>query len=44
MSYVPRLKKHYKEEVVPQMMEQFQYSSLMEVPKIGEDIPEPGIG
>lgn len=44
MSYVPRLKKHYKEEVVPQMMEQFQYSSLMEVPRVVKISLNQGLG
>ncbi len=34
MSYQPRLKVKYREEVVPKLMEQFQYTSIMQVPKI----------
>lgn len=44
MSYVPRLKKHYKEEVVPNMMEQFKYSSIMEVPRIVKVSINQGLG
>jgi len=33
-AYIPRLKKKYKEEVVPQLREQFKYSSGMEVPRL----------
>jgi large subunit ribosomal protein L5 len=44
MSYVPRLKKYYKEEVIPQMMEQFQYSSLMEVPRVVKISLNQGLG
>ena len=34
MSYVPRLKKQYDEEVVPKLQERFEYKSSMQVPKI----------
>lgn len=30
----PRLKKQYKEKVLPKMMEQFKYSSVMQAPKL----------
>jgi len=44
MSYVPTLKKLYKEEVVPKMMEQFNYSSVMEVPKVVKISLNQGLG
>lgn len=34
MSYIPRLRKKYDEEVAPAMTEKFNYSSIMAVPKI----------
>jgi large subunit ribosomal protein L5 len=34
MSYVPRLKEKYRNEVAGTLMEQFQYKSVMQVPKI----------
>lgn len=34
MSYTPRLQKVYREEIVPQLMEQFNYGSIMEVPRL----------
>jgi large subunit ribosomal protein L5 len=34
MSYTPRLKKKYDEEVVPAMTEKYGYSSIMAVPKL----------
>jgi large subunit ribosomal protein L5 len=34
MSYIPRLKLKYKEEVVNKLMEEFKYGSSMEVPKL----------
>ncbi len=44
MSYTPRLKKKYREEVVPALMEQFNYSSIMEVPKLQKICINQGIG
>lgn len=44
MSYLPRLKKKYREEVVPALMEQFQYGSIMEVPKIVKICLNQGVG
>ena len=44
MSYIPRLKKKYREEVVPALMEQFQYSSIMEVPRLVKICLNQGVG
>ena len=44
MGYTPRLKKKYLEEVVPALMEQYQYSSIMQVPKIQKVCINQGIG
>jgi len=44
MSYVPQLRKKYKEEVVPKLMEQFQYKSSMEVPKLVKISLNQGVG
>ena len=44
MSYIPRLKTKYKEEVVPALMEQFQYDSIMEVPRIEKICLNHGVG
>ncbi len=44
MSYTPRLKNKYKEEVVPALMEQFGYKSIMEVPKLEKICINQGIG
>ena len=44
MSYTPRLKKQYREEVIPHMMEKFNYSSVMEVPKLKKICINQGIG
>lgn len=34
MSYQPNLQNRYKDEIVPALMEQFQYDSIMEVPRL----------
>jgi large subunit ribosomal protein L5 len=44
MSYTPRLQKVYHEEIVPQLMEQFSYGSIMEVPKLVKVCINQGIG
>lgn len=44
MSYSPRLKDKYKSEAVPALMEKFQYSSTMEVPKIVKICLNQGVG
>ena len=44
MSYQPRVQKKYQEEVVPALMEQFQYSSIMEVPRLVKVCINQGIG
>lgn len=44
MSYTPRLRDKYKNEVAPALMEKFQYSSVMQVPKILKVCINQGIG
>lgn len=44
MSYTPRLKKQYNEEIVPKLMEQFQYKSIMQVPKLVKVCLNHGVG
>lgn len=44
MSYVPRLKKNYQEEVAPKLKEQFNYSSVMQIPKLLKICINQGIG
>lgn len=44
MSYLPRLKKKYKEEIAPALIEQFQYSSVMEVPRLVKVSINQGVG
>ncbi len=39
-----RLQQHYKETVVPQLMEKFEFKSIMEVPKITKITLNMGVG
>jgi len=40
----PRLKKKYKDEVVPKLREQFKYKSVMQVPKLDKIVINMGTG
>ncbi|MFN4227782.1 MAG: 50S ribosomal protein L5 [Candidatus Ratteibacteria bacterium] len=40
----PRLKKFYKENVIPKLMEKFKYKNIMQVPKILKIVLNMGIG
>lgn len=40
----PRLKEKYQEEIIPALKEKFQYSSVMEVPKVTKICVNKGIG
>ncbi len=44
MSYVPRLKKTYAEEIVPSLQKQFNYKSPMQVPRLEKICLNQGIG
>ncbi len=44
MSYVPRLKEFYKKNVVSKLQDQFEYSSVMEVPKLEKIVINQGLG
>lgn len=44
MKYVPRLKTKYQKEVVPALMQQFNYSSIMQVPRLSKICINQGIG
>lgn len=44
MTYVPRLKSKYKEEIVSALKDKFQYKSVMEVPKLQKISINQGIG
>ena len=42
--YVPSLKKAYREEIVPALMKQFSYSTVMQVPKLVKITVNEGVG
>lgn len=44
MSYVPRLRKKYNDEIVAKLKEQFQYKSVMQVPKLQKICLNQGVG
>ena len=44
MTYVPRLKSKYKEEIVSALKEKFQYKSVMQVPKLQKIAINQGVG
>lgn len=44
MEYTPRLKKKYHEEIVPALIEQFQYKNQMQVPKLVKISLNQGLG
>lgn len=44
MEYVPTLKKKYKEEIVPALMKEFGYKSIMQVPRLEKIVINQGIG
>lgn len=43
-NYEPRLKKHYRDVVVPAMREQFGYKNAMEIPRIEKIVLNMGVG
>lgn len=44
MQYVPTLKSKYQQEIVPAMMKEFGYKSIMQAPKLTKIIINQGIG
>ena len=44
MSYTPRLREKYQNEIVPAMMKQFNYKSVMQVPKLVKISINQGVG
>ncbi|HRF58627.1 MAG TPA: 50S ribosomal protein L5 [Fimbriimonadaceae bacterium] len=39
----PRLRKHYKENVLPKLMEQFKYTSVMQAPRLDKIVINMGV-
>ncbi|RXQ96669.1 large subunit ribosomal protein L5 [Ancylomarina subtilis] len=44
MSYTPSLRKQYTEEVVPALMKEFNYKSVMQVPRLTKIVLNQGVG
>jgi len=44
MAYVPTLKKKYQEEIIPTLKNEFDYSSVMQVPKLEKIVLNQGVG
>lgn len=44
MAYVPTLKKKYQEEIIPALKKEFDYSSVMQVPKLEKIVLNQGVG
>ena len=42
--YEPRLKQHYRDVVIPEMIKQFGYKNVMEVPKLDKVVLNMGVG
>lgn len=42
--YTPQLKKKYQEEIIPALMKEFNYKSVMQVPKIEKIVINQGLG
>jgi large subunit ribosomal protein L5 len=42
--YEPRLRKRYKEEIIPQLMKDFSFRNIMQVPKLERVIVNMGLG
>lgn len=43
-NYIPRLKTKYRSEVVPKLMEEFNYTSVMQVPRLLKICVNQGVG
>ena len=43
-TYVPTLKKMYKEQIVPALTKEFGYKSVMQVPKLQKIVVNQGMG
>jgi len=44
MSYVPSLKNRYKDEIIPALVKQFGYTSIMQVPRLEKIVINQGVG
>jgi len=44
MDFTPNLKKKYNEEIIPSLMKEFGYKSIMQVPKLEKIVINQGVG
>ena len=44
MAYVPTLKTTYKEQIIPALMKEFNYTTVMQVPKLQKIVINQGLG
>ena len=44
MAYIPSLKTQYKEQIVPALMKEFGYKSIMQCPKLEKIVVNQGMG
>ena len=44
MSYTPNLKNKYRNEVVPALMKEFNYTSVMQAPRLEKIVINQGLG
>ena len=44
MDYIPTLKKKYREEIIPALQKEFNYKSIMQVPKLQKIVINRGVG
>lgn len=44
MAYIARLKKEYKEKIVPSLRDEFGYKNVMQVPKLKKIVVSKGVG
>ena len=44
MAYVPTLKTQYKEQIIPALMKEFDYKSVMQVPRLQKIVINQGLG
>jgi large subunit ribosomal protein L5 len=44
MAYIPTYKKKYQEEIIPALVKEFNYSSVMQVPKLQKIVLNQGVG
>ena len=44
MAYEPNLKKKYREEIIPALKKEYNYKSVMQVPRLSKIIVNQGVG